>query len=95
MPDERKIFSLPERYSFDEDTSLKVFLHDNRDANVEILGQNLRRIDSLLVQYFIAAARSWAAKGLTFEVSGLRADLAQSLELLGVRKDILCWRIAQ
>ena len=95
MPDTRTTFLLPERYSFDEDTTLRAFLTENRQANVEIAAPNLRRIDTLFIQYLIAAAQSWGAKGLRFEVTGLRAELARSMELLGVRSDILTWSAAQ
>jgi anti-anti-sigma regulatory factor len=95
MPEDRRIFKLPERYSFDEDTTLKVFLHENMGANVEIASQNLRRIDSLFIQYLIAAARKWEESGLTFELTELRAELVKSLELLGVQTDALKWSAAE
>lgn len=95
MPQTRAVFNLPERYSFDEDTTLRVFLTANAEANVEIAAPNLRRIDSLFIQYLIAAAQSWAAKGLILEVTGLRAELAKSMELLGVRPEILTWSAAK
>jgi anti-anti-sigma regulatory factor len=94
MPDKRTIFHLPERYSFDEDTTLRVFLADNLESNIEISATNLRRIDSLFIQYLIAAAQSWTAKGLAFQVTGLRSELTQSMELLGVRPEILIWSAA-
>ena len=95
MPDKRTTYLLPDRYSFDEDTTLRVFLAENLEAHVEIAAPTLRRIDSLFIQYLIAAAQSWAAKGLRFEVTGLRAEIAQSMELLGVRPEILTWSAAQ
>lgn len=95
MPDQRTTYHLPERYTFDEDTSLRVFLGDNLESNIEISAPSLRRIDSLFIQYLIAAAQSWARKGLRFEVTGLRPELAQSMELLGVRPEILTWSAAQ
>ena len=95
MSDAPSIFHLPERYSFDEDTSLRVFLQENSDQNVMISAQNLRRIDSLLVQYIIAAARRWGGRGLAFQVTQLRAELAQSLTILGVTPDLLAWSAAE
>ena len=95
MPDTRTTFLLPERYSFDEDTTLRAFLTEHKEANIEIAALNLRRIDSLLIQYLIAAAKSWGAKGLRFEVTGLRTELARSMQLLGVRPNILTWSAAQ
>lgn len=95
MPQTRTVFKLPERYSFDEDTTLRVFLTENAEANIEISAPNLRRIDSLFIQYLIAAAQSWAAKGLSLEVTGLRTELAKSMELLGVRPEILTWSAGQ
>lgn len=95
MPQTRTTFILPDRYSFDEDTTLRVFLTENAEANIEIAAPNLRRIDSLFIQYLIAAAQSWAAKGLQLEVTGLRTELAQSMELLGVRPEIFTWSAAQ
>ncbi len=95
MPQKRSVFHLPDRYSFDEDTTLRVFLTQNAEADIEIAASNLRRIDSLFIQYLIAAAQSWATKGLSLQVTGLRAELAQSMELLGVRPEILTWSAAQ
>lgn len=95
MPDTRTTFHLPERYSFDEDTTLRVFLTENAETNIEIAAPNLRRIDTLFIQYLIAAAQSWAAKGLNIEVTGLRPELTQSMEMLGVRPEILTWSAAQ
>lgn len=95
MPTERIIFHLAEKYSFDEDTALKVFLRENAAVNIEISAQNLRRIDSLLVQYLIAAARAWAAKGLKFELTNLQSELGQALDRLGVHTGILGWKVAQ
>lgn len=95
MPEDQKIFTLPDRYSFDEDTTLKVFLLENADANVVIASQNLRRIDSLFVQYLIAAARKWRDSGLSFELTALRAELVKSLELLGVHTNVLKWSAAE
>lgn len=95
MSDAPRIFNLPERYSFDEDTTLRVFLQENSDQNVMISAQNLRRIDSLLVQYLIAAARRWMGRGLSFQVVYLRGELAQSIALLGVTPDLLQWSAAE
>lgn len=94
MPNKRRLYHVPDRYSFDEDTSLRAFLADNLTTNVEISASNLSRIDSLFVQYLIAAAQSWAARGLAFEVTGLQTELAQAMKLLGVRPEILVWRAA-
>jgi anti-anti-sigma regulatory factor len=95
MSDAPSIFNLPDRYSFDEDTTLRVFLQENSDRKVMISAQNLRRIDSLLVQYLIAAARRWMGRGLSFQVIHLRAELARSLALLGVTPDLLAWSAAE
>lgn len=95
MPNKRRLYHVPERYSFEEDTTLRAFLADNLAANVEISASNLRRIDSLFVQYLIAAAQFWAAKGLKFEVTGLQTELALAMKLLGVRPEILVWRAAK
>ena len=95
MSDAPSIFNLPDRYSFDEDTTLRVFLQENSDRKVMISAQNLRRIDSLLVQYLIAAARRWAGRGLSFQVIHLRAELARSIALLGVTSDLLAWSAAE
>ena len=94
MPNKCRLYHVPDQYSFDDDTTLRAFLADNLTTNVEISASNLRRIDSLFVQYMIAAAQSWAARGLTFEVTGLQTDVAQAMKLLGVRPEILVWRAA-
>ena len=87
-------YVIPERFAFDEDTSLKVFLRENQGAPVEISAANLRKIDSLLLQYLIAASRAWAARGLTFEIIQVPNDLNETFLQLGIPQTSLCWKVA-
>ena len=89
-----KIHVIPERFTFDEDTSLKVFLRNSVTESVEISGRNLRRIDSLLLQYLIAAAQSWRNAGLGFCLTDVPKEVGDALTLLGVDEPILCWKVA-
>lgn len=94
MSNTTQIYTLPDKFAFDEDTSLKVFLREHTTDAIEINGQNLRRIDSLLLQYLIAAARCWRNNGLSFELSHLPAALGDDLNLLGIDSQTLSWKVA-
>ncbi len=94
MPNETKIYVIPERFTFDEDTSLKVFLRESTDCSIEIVAQNLRKTDSLLMQFLIAAARKWRGAGLDFGVSQVPAEIAAAMQLLGVGQEELKWQVA-
>lgn len=93
MPNDTKIHVIPDKFTFDEDTSLKVFLRENTDSSIEIVARNLRRADSLLMQFLIAASRKWQGAGLTFSVTQVPADVASALNLLGIGKDELNWQV--
>ncbi len=94
MLNPHKIHVIPERFTFDEDTSLKVFLSNSVGDPVEISMRNLRRIDSLLLQYLIAASRRWRNAGLAFCLTEVPRDVGDALTLLGVDDQILCWKVA-
>lgn len=87
------IFVIPEKFAFDEDTSLKVFLCDNHSANVQINVGNLRKIDSLLLQYLIAANRAWTKRNLTMEITHVPSDIGDTMTQLGVDQNSLCWKV--
>jgi anti-anti-sigma regulatory factor len=88
------VYTLPERFAFDEDTSLKVFLREHKTSPVEINAMNLRKVDSLLLQYLIAAARVWQSNGLGFEITHLPQSLGDDLNLLGIDTHTLSWKVA-
>lgn len=87
-------YTIPERFAFDEDTSLKVFLAANQAASVEIIAANLRKIDSLLMQYLIAASRAWLLRGLSFEVTEVPGEIGDAMTQLGIHQHSLCWKVA-
>jgi anti-anti-sigma regulatory factor len=89
-----QLYTIPERFAFDEDTSLKVFLGANQAAHIEINAANLRKMDSLLMQYLIAANRAWAQRALTFEITNVPSDIADSMTQLGIHEQSLCWKVA-
>jgi anti-anti-sigma regulatory factor len=94
MQSTMQVYTLPEKFAFDEDTSLKVFLREHKTSPVEINAQNLRKIDSLLLQYLAAASRVWRSNGLGFEISHLPKPLGDDLNLLGIDSHILSWKVA-
>lgn len=87
-------YTIPEKFAFDEDTSLKVFLRENQSESVQIVTANLRKIDSLLLQYLIAATRSWSARGLSFELTHVPSDIGDAMTQLGLDQNSLCWKVA-
>ena len=89
-----KSHTIADKFAFDEDTTLKVFLRENTDLSVEICAQNLRKVDSLLLQYLIAASQKWRSKGLSFSLTNLSPQVGNSLNLLGIHEDILSWKVA-
>lgn len=89
-----KSHTIADKFSFDEDTALKVFLRENSDYSVEICAQNLRKVDSLLLQYLIAASRKWRGKGLNLFLTNLSPEVGNTLNLLGIRDEILSWKVA-
>ena len=89
-----KSHTISEKFSFDEDTALKVFLRENTELPVEICAQNLRKVDSLLLQYLIAASKTWRGKGLSFSVTNLPPEVGHTLNLLGIHEEVLSWKVA-
>jgi len=94
MQNETQIYIFPEKFAFDEDTSLKVFLREHKGSSVEINAQNLRKIDSLLLQYLIAAARVWLANGQSFALTHVPGAMGNDLTLLGIDTQTLSWKVA-
>ncbi len=94
MPSEKKTFVIPDRFSFDEDIALKVFLRDSVGCHVEISAQNLRKIDTLLAQYLIAAAKHWKESGFDFELLQVPPDVCEAMLLLGIDEKTLTWKVA-
>ncbi len=89
-----KSHTIADKFSFDEDTALKVFLRENTASPVEICAQNLRKVDSLLFQYLIAASQKWRSQGLSFTVTNLSPEVGRALNLMGIHTDILSWKVA-
>jgi len=82
-------FALKERWSPEAQAALHEFLMASRTVPVCLSARALRRMDCLLLQYLLAAARAWGAKGLGFALADVSAPLAGMLARLGVRAGML------
>jgi anti-anti-sigma regulatory factor len=89
MPANLINFDLPERYRPAPGDPLQEFLKKNSTRPVSINVAALRRLDTLVVQLLMVAARDWRQRGLDFTLIGLRPDLAEALDLIGVTGDLL------
>jgi len=93
-PDEWPTFALPERVDLTADCGLEAFLRAHQGSPVRLQAAGLRRLDGLLVQYLLAVAQDWAARGLGFVVTDVRVEQAAILRLVGVGPDHLPWKAA-
>lgn len=94
MTDTWKCFVLPEAFRPAEDDSLRAFLQANPAAAVRVDASRLRRLDGTVVELLLVAARAWRQKGLGFEVTGLSRPNEEICIGLGLRTDMLMWRVA-
>lgn len=93
MPTSLQIFDLPDGYRPMPGDPLQDFLNKNRDQPVAINLAALRRIDTLVVQLLLVAARDWRRRGLGFTLTSLRPDLDEALHQIGVTDDLLARRL--
>lgn len=77
-------FELPERISVARDPEFLAFLAQHASAPVDVSAVRLQRLDTPLLQCLLAAAADWRARGLALRLTGVSADLASVLHLLGV-----------
>lgn len=94
MTDTWKIFTLPEAYRPAEDHSLQAFLRDNASFPVRVDAAQLRRLDTMLIELLLSAARAWRTRGLAFEVTQLSRLNEETCLTLGLRSEHLIWRVA-
>jgi hypothetical protein len=69
--------------------ALRAFLTSQSDGPVRLSAMGLRRIDGLMLQELLAAARHWSRRGLGFDVADRSPAMAEMLTLLGVQDDML------
>lgn len=75
-----------------EDTSFMAFLNEHKTRSIEI-SVPLRRIETLLLQALLCAAKAWDARGLSFVVADISAQVDQDLTEIGVMPKMLNRRI--
>jgi anti-anti-sigma regulatory factor len=90
-----KIYQLPARTSPADLHALQDFLRSCSDEPVTVSALRLRKLDTLTLQFLIAAAKSWTARGLRFEVTDISAEIGKVLGQLGVRPQMLTWKEGQ
>ncbi|MDT8856012.1 STAS domain-containing protein [Paracoccaceae bacterium Fryx2] len=83
---------MPERGGLGEARGLEAFLRDQVAAPVRLDASAVQRLDTLLLQYLLAAGRAWSRRGLGFEVTGVGAALGAELALVGLTPDLLAWQ---
>lgn len=94
MTDTSKSFVLPENFRPTDDGSLQEFLRANAGFAVRIDAGKLRKLDSILIELLLCAAKAWRAKHLSFEVRDLSRANEEILMYLGLKSDHLIWRAA-
>lgn len=94
MTDSWKSFALPEVYHPADDVSLQAFLRENSNSAIRVDATRLRRLDTMLIELLLSAARAWRQKGLGFELVQLSRLNEETCLGLGLRSDHLIWRAA-
>lgn len=84
-----KTYVLPERVELVADSGLHAFLLAHAEAPVRLSAAGLRRLDTRLIEYLIAVARDWAARGQGFTLGDLAPAQAAALLRIGVTAEIL------
>lgn len=90
-----KTYVLPDRVDLGTDSGLHAFLVAHAEAPVRLSAVGLRRLDTRLIEYLIAVARDWAARGQAFALGDLAPAQAKALVRIGVTPDILPWQEAR
>ncbi len=89
MTDTWKTFGLPENFNPAEDDSLQNFLSESTKFPVRIDAAKLRRLDTMVVELLLCAARSWQGRKLNFEVIHVSAEIEEVFVRLGITADLL------
>ena len=84
-----KIFDLPVGYRPAPGDPLLNFLGKNSGTAVRVNLAALRRVDTLVVQVLLIAARDWERRGLAFSLTGVRPDLDEALHQIGVTNGLI------
>ena len=92
MSNDWKVYHLPARASPADLHALRDFLRSCSDEPITVSALRLRRLDTLTLQLLIAAAKSWTARGLRFEVTDISAEIGKVMGLLGVQPKMLIWK---
>ena len=88
-------FSLSSASSNLQDLKLYKFLENNTANAVRISAAGLQKIDSLLLQLLLSAAKAWSERGLGFELTEVPAEFESCFTLLGLRPEMITWKFAQ
>ena len=89
MPANLNNFDLPERYRPAPGDALLEFLKTNSAMPVSVNVAALRRLETVVVQLLLVAAADWRRRGIAFTLTGLRPDLGDALDQIGVTRDLL------
>lgn len=94
MPVDWKTYALPERVDQIAESGLHAFLLAHQHAPVRLSAAALRRLDTGLIEYLMAVAQDWAARGVGFALCDLAPPQARVLTLIGVTPAMLPWQEA-
>ncbi len=83
------VHALPARWSEASHIALHDFLDAHRNGPVGISAATVKRLDSLLVQFLVSAARDWAGKGQDFVLMQVPDHVDSELSLLGITPAML------
>ena len=89
-----KDFALPDDFAPAEDGSLLSFLAAHHMSAVRIDAGNLRKLNTMLVELLLSAAKTWRKRGLAFEVTRLSAANEEVFLHLGITAGFLERRLA-
>ncbi len=81
--------ALPPRWSPEARQMLDAFLMERQDQSVCLSARDVRKLDCLMVQYVVAAARAWTARGKKLAITDRDPDFDAALTLIGVTPDML------
>ena len=87
-----KTYVLPERVDSIADSGMHAFLLAHPHAPVRLSAAGLRKLDTRLIEYLLAVARDWAARGVGFVLCDLAPPQAKVLTLLGITPALLPWQ---
>ena len=83
------VHALPARWSEAGHEELRSFLDTHRGSPVGLSAAMVKRLDSLMVQFLLSAARAWAARGQDFVLTQVPDHVESTFDLLGITPDML------